>query len=221
MDPRRIIGSRRARVIAAVIAVAAVLFLAPTAWAHASTSGRITDAAGAPKADVALVLGAGLDPDGTPTPFLARRLDRAMELLEQGKAKVLLLSGDNSRTAYDEPTAMRDYLVAHGVPAKVIVLDHAGFDTWDSCVRARKIFGVTRALVVSQYFHLTRAVALCRRTGIDAYGVGDSPPWPTPNFYGYVREIPATLKAMGDVILRRDPRFLGPREDGVDHALRG
>ncbi|WP_246053253.1 SanA/YdcF family protein [Actinocorallia herbida] len=217
MDPRRIIGSRRARVIAVVVVV--LIVLSPTVWAHATAHGRITGVAGAPKAEVALVLGAGLTPAGTPTPFLARRLDRAIELVESGKARVLLLSGDNGQTTYDEPTAMRDYLVAHGVSARVIVLDHAGFDTWDSCVRARRIFGVTRALVVSQYFHLTRAVALCRRAGVDAHGVGDSPPYRMPNLYGYVREVPATLKAMGDVILRRDPRFLGPREDGVDRAL--
>ncbi|MDX6741883.1 vancomycin high temperature exclusion protein [Actinocorallia sp. A-T 12471] len=220
MDPRRIIGSRRARLIAVAVTLVLIV-LAPTAWARAYSYGRISGTSGAPNADVALILGAGLTPQGAPTPFLARRLDIGIALLEQGKTKALLLSGDNGTTEYDEPTAMRDYLIAHGVPERVIVLDHAGFDTWDSCVRARKIFGVTRALVVSQYFHLTRAVALCRRAGIDAHGVGDSPPWPEPNAYGYAREIPAALKAMGDVILRRDPRFLGPREDGVDRALHG
>ncbi|MCD0452350.1 YdcF family protein [Actinocorallia sp. API 0066] len=217
MDPRRILRSRRVWISA--IAVLAVVVLTPTAWARLSALGRISDVEGAPERDVALVLGAGLWSDGSPTPFLAGRLDRAAELYRRGKVKVLLVSGDNGRTAYDEPTAMRAYLVARGVPVGAVVLDHAGFDTWDSCVRARRIFGVTSAVVVSQYFHLPRAVALCRRAGIDAHGVGHSPPHREPNLYGYVREVPATVKAMGDVLLNRDPRFLGPRERGVDDAL--
>jgi vancomycin permeability regulator SanA len=116
---------------------------------------------------------------------------------------------------------MRDYLVKHGVPTQKIVVDDAGFDTWDSCVRAKKIFGVDRATVVTQEFHLPRAVALCRRAGIDAWGIGQdsSSSDELRTDFGYGREVLASLKAMGDVLTGADPRFLGPKEAGVQQAL--
>ncbi|MGW2147887.1 SanA/YdcF family protein [Nonomuraea bangladeshensis] len=123
-----------------------VLALAPMTWAWLSSSGHRVTAEGAgwtapvPPAEAALVLGAGLYA-GRPSPMLARRLDIAAELYHSGKVRALLLSGDNSREEYDEPTAMRDYLRAEGVPDAAMVLDYAGFDTWDSCVRARQVFG--------------------------------------------------------------------------------
>ncbi|WP_232835274.1 SanA/YdcF family protein [Actinocorallia populi] len=195
--------------------------LAPTGWTYGTTRGHVTDLSNARAAETALVLGAGLNPAGGPSPFLAGRLDLAIELYRRGKVRAVLVSGDNSRTGYDEPTTMRDYLREHGVPEDKIVLDYAGFDTWDSCVRARRIFGADSAIVVSQDFHVARAVALCRRAGLDAQGIGDRQPHLGPTVYGYLREVPATLKAMTDVVLDRDPRFLGPREDGLDRALGG
>lgn len=192
---------------------------APTGWAYGTTRGHRTDLSNARTAEVALVLGAGLDPAGGPGPLLAGRLDVAVELYRRSRVRAVLVSGDNSRTEYDEPTTMRDYLLEHGIPEDKIVLDYAGFDTWDSCVRAKKIFGANSAIVVSQDFHVARAVALCRHAGLDAQGIGDRQPHLGPTVYGYVREVPATLKAMGDVILDRDPRFLGPREDSLDRAL--
>ena len=131
---------------------------------------------------------------------------------------MLLVSGDNGTTSHDEPTAMRDYLVQHGVPSDKVVLDYAGFDTWDSCVRAKKIFGVDRALVVTQQFHLARAVFLCRPAGIDADGVADA--HDVGNRVSFaLREIPAAVKAGWDAILHPDPRFLGAPEPGVRLAL--
>ncbi|MBK6887011.1 MAG: YdcF family protein [Tetrasphaera sp.] len=132
---------------------------------------RVADA---PTADVTLVLGAGLTPDDTPSPCLAARLDVAAALrCRRARPNVLLLSGDNRYHDYDEPTAMRTYLVERGVPAERIVLDFAGRDTYDSCSRAKRIFRVDRMLVVSQGYHLPRAVATCQALGIDAQGVGD------------------------------------------------
>jgi vancomycin permeability regulator SanA len=116
---------------------------------------------------------------------------------------------------------MLDYLVGAGVPRDRIVLDYAGFDTWDSCVRAKRIFGVDRAILVTQRFHLPRALTLCRSAGIDAWGVGDDsrPYAPIATFVSYVRELPAGLKAVFDLVVRPDPHFLGPREPGVQIAL--
>lgn len=142
-------------------------------WIAGEASGHTYAVADVPEAPVALVLGAGLTPNGRPTPFLADRLDLAKALFDAGKVQVVLVSGDNRTHAYDEPTAMMDYLIAHGVPADKVVRDFAGRDTYDSGARAKRIFGVTRLTVVTQSYHLPRAVATCRALGLDANGVGD------------------------------------------------
>ncbi|MFE2148075.1 vancomycin high temperature exclusion protein [Streptomyces sp. NPDC059456] len=212
---RTVAGRRRA--VQAVMA-ACVLALLPSAWTHAAAADRLRTTADAPAAEVAVVFGAGLW-NGRPTPYLARRLDAAAELYRTGKAKVVLVTGDNSRTEYDEPDAMRTYLTAHGVPADRIVSDYAGFDTWDSCVRAREIFGVRRAVLISQGFHIRRAVALCGAAGVDAYGVGVDDEHDATWYYGGTREVFAAGKAALDAAFKPEPRFLGPKEQGVSRAL--
>ncbi|MGL5928746.1 MAG: SanA/YdcF family protein [Dermatophilaceae bacterium] len=202
------------------LAVALVIGLGPWAWTRVASAGHVHRPADAPSAPVVLVLGAGLDDAGRPNPYLAARLDVAAQLLENGRARVALVSGDNRFVDYDEPTAMLDGLVERGVPASAIVRDFAGRDTYDSCVRARRIFGVDRVLVVSQAYHLSRAVAICRAVGLDAEGVGD---WSAQRYgaewaQGTVREVPASVKAAFDVLSRRDP-VLGPAEPGVQDAL--
>ncbi|WP_419994742.1 SanA/YdcF family protein [Streptomyces boninensis] len=200
---------RRALRIAVLLCV---LGLLPPAWLFVSAGDRVAaDAADAPEAPVALVFGAGLW-DGEPSPYLAHRLDAAAELYEQGKVRALLVSGDNSTEAYDEPTAMRRYLAERGVPADRVVRDYAGFDTWDSCARARKVFGVHRAILVSQDFHIRRALALCRAAGIASYGIGVPEPHDATWYYGGLREIPGAGKAAIDALFTPSPRFLGPKE---------
>jgi vancomycin permeability regulator SanA len=198
--------------------LACVLGLAPATWMHAVADSRVRTVADAPARDVAVVFGAGLW-EGRPSPYLAHRLDTAAELYRTGKVKVVLVTGDNSRVEYDEPDAMRTYLTERGVPDERIVSDYAGFDTWDSCVRAKKIFGVERALLVSQGFHIRRAVALCRSAGVESYGVGVAEPHDATWYYGGVREMFAAGKASLDAVFRPDPRFLGDREPGVREAL--
>jgi vancomycin permeability regulator SanA len=160
--------------------------------------------------------------DGTPSPFLAGRLELARRLFDAGKVRAILVSGDNMNADYNEPDGMRRWLVDRGVPAGKVVLDYAGFDTYDSCARAKRIFGVDRATVVTQSFHLPRAVSLCRHLGIDANGVGDD----TAKRYGRtwrissMREYGACVKATVDVLSRRDPVHLGRHETGVEDALR-
>jgi vancomycin permeability regulator SanA len=205
-----------------------VLALAPMTWAWLDSSAhRLIAEPGTdwidsvPSMPVALVLGAGIGGD-RPTPMLRTRLDIATRLYQAGKVRALLLSGDNSRVGYDEPTVMRDYLISKGVPTQKIVLDYAGFDTWDSCVRAGKIFGATRLIVVTQAFHLPRAVTLCRTAGLEAFGVGDDSmrDWPAQTIVYAAREIPASAKALlNSVILKSPPQFLGPRETSLDRAL--
>lgn len=197
---------------------ACVLALVPATWMRLEAGDRVGTTAEAPAREVAVVFGAGLW-NGRPTPYLAHRLDAAAELYRAGKVKVVLVTGDNSRVEYDEPDAMRTYLTGRGVPDERIVSDYAGFDSWDSCVRAKKIFGVDRAVLVSQGFHIHRAVTLCRSAGIDAYGVGVDEPRDSVWYYGGVRELAASGKAALDALFRPDPRFLGPREPGVTEAL--
>ncbi|MEV6104934.1 ElyC/SanA/YdcF family protein [Streptomyces sp. NPDC051940] len=216
LGPPATVAGRRRLLRAAVLCC--VLALLPSAWVYASTGARLRSTADAPVAPVALVFGAGLW-NGEPSPYLAHRLDAAVQLYEAGKVRAILVSGDNSTTDYDEPTSMRDYLVGRGVPERRVVRDYAGFDTWDSCTRAARIFGVRRALVVSQRFHVPRALALCRAAGIDAYGVGVDEPHQATWYYGGLREIPGAGKALLDAVFRPDPHFLGPRETGVAEAL--
>lgn len=204
---------RRHRILASAIAVVLLGGLVvggANAWVQIDVSGHTFHTADAPSAPVALVLGAGLRPDGTPSPYLAQRLDDAIALYRAGKIPSILVSGDNGTNDHDEPTAMLDYLVAAGVPAQAVTRDYAGFDTYDSCARAKRVFGVTRALVVTQEFHLPRAVFLCRQVGIDAVGVADAHEEVRTAFL--VREIPASVKAAWDAVWQPDPHFLGPQE---------
>lgn len=191
-------------------------------WVRAGSDGHVYSEATVPAAPVALVLGAQVYADGTPSAYLAARLDLAKRLLDTGKVKAILLSGDHRSWDYDEPGSMQVYLLAHGVPARQIVLDYAGFDTYDSCARAKRIFGVRQAIVVTQSFHVGRAVALCRHLGVEATGVGDESVkhmraiW-TRNL---IRERGATVKAVYDVVSGRDPALLGRQETGIQDALR-
>jgi vancomycin permeability regulator SanA len=170
---------------------------------------------------VALVLGKLVYPDGTPSPLLRARLELAGKLYRAGKVQALLVSGDGgSRPGYDEVAVMRRWLIEHGVPARRIVPDPAGFDTYASCARARSVFGVGRAIVVTNSYHLPRAVALCRHSGIDAFGVGDeagrSDRWSW--WTGAAREQSATVLAVYDVLARPEPRP-GPLSPSLATAL--
>jgi vancomycin permeability regulator SanA len=204
-----------------MILLAPVLAVTPFAWLVLSTRDERDPAALAPARPVALVLGAGVRQDGRPSLLLARRLDIAADLYRSGRVDAVLVSGNNDAIANRETDVMRAYLLAAGVPARKIASDTAGFSTWDSCARAKEIFGVRSATVVTQDFHLPRAVALCRAAGIDTSGVGDASMdvRRVATLYGYAREVPAAFKAVGDAIFRPAPRILGPQEPAVTDAL--
>ncbi|EGX58292.1 integral membrane protein [Streptomyces zinciresistens K42] len=202
-----------------VVMAGCVLALLPSAWLRLASEDRLRTTADVPRTEVAVVFGAGLR-DGEPSPYLARRLDAAAGLYRAGRIDVVLVTGDNSREEYDEPDAMRAYLTRKGVPGARVVSDYAGFDTWDSCVRAKKIFGVDEAVLISQAFHIRRAVALCEAAGVRSYGVGVQDKHDVTWYYGGAREILAAGKAALDASFEPDPRFLGPREQGVAEALR-
>lgn len=199
---------------------------APFGWvqAHASGhlygSGDLRDGNG-PHADVVIVLGAQLAPGGTrPMPFLQYRLDTAAALLASGNATVALVSGDAGGTSGDEPGVMRAYLASVGVDPARVVEDPFGLDTYDSCVRARQVFGVTRALIVTQHYHLARAVTLCRQAGIDVDGVGADCDGCSLRLYtNAVREYFACTKAAWDAWRDRQPAVSSPASTAVVDAL--
>jgi len=167
-----------------------------------------------PALPVAIVFGAGLTRSGEATPVLKDRVQTAADLYFAGKAQKLLMSGDNRFVEYNEPEAMRRYALSLGVPEEAIVLDYAGRRTYDTCYRARAIFGVEEAILVTQAFHLPRALYLCNALGIPSVGV------PAQNItyrrasllYWNIRELPATLTALLDVHLLRPLPVLGNPE---------
>jgi SanA protein len=167
-----------------------------------------------PSKPVAIVFGAGLWRDGTPTTILRDRINTAAELLFSGKVQKILMSGDNSFFDYNEPGAMRDYALNLGVPEKAIVLDYAGRRTYDTCYRARTIFGVQQAILVTQSFHLSRALYTCNALGLKAVGVpSDHRDYlPSSLVYWNLRELPATLTALLDVHVLRPVPILGQPE---------
>lgn len=208
--------------LALSLVLAVVAGFAPFVWVvSGTTEQRYDSATDVPERPVGVVLGAGVREDGEPSRMLARRLELAADLYFSGRVEVLLVTGDNSVEHYNETDTMRDYLEASGVPAEHIAGDYAGFSTWDSCARAKDIFGVDAATVVTQDFHLPRAVRLCRAAGIDAVGVADAAmaERTVGTVYGWLREVPAAVAALGTVVFRPEPTLLGPDETAVDDAL--
>jgi SanA protein len=165
-----------------------------------------------PEVPVALVLGAApIGPEGGPNRYFVYRLDAAAALYKAGKVKYLLVSGDNSRPDYDEPTAMRAGLIERGVPAEAIYRDFAGFRTWDSIVRVEQVFGQTRVIIVSQRFHLSRAIFLARQQGIEAWGFEARDVARAYSIITELRRYPSALRAYFDVWFDTPPRYTGPR----------
>jgi SanA protein len=132
---------------------------------------RLYEPGNAPFESVAIVFGAGLYRNGSPTPVLRDRVATAVELYHDGRVEKLLMSGDNNAFGHNEPAAMQDYAVSLGVPDQDIILDYAGRRTYDTCYRARDIFHIDSAILVTQAFHLPRALYTCNMLGVPAVGV--------------------------------------------------
>jgi vancomycin permeability regulator SanA len=183
-------------------------------WVDAQTRTSIFDYddPGLPRHHVALVFGAGLNIEGEPSSILYDRVATASDLYQIDKVDKLLMTGDNSTVTHNEVEAMRLTAIDLGVPSEDIVLDYAGFSTWDSCYRAREIFSLSEATLVTQEFHLPRAIYTCDRLGVKAVGVkADRETYPTS--YNEFRELPALASTFWNVLTDRKPRFLGPKVD--------
>jgi vancomycin permeability regulator SanA len=174
---------------------------------RSTASGHIYTESEVPATPVALVLGAQVNPDGTPSAFLAARLALAKRLYDAGLIEMIIVSGDHLAPEFDEPAAMRNYLIRAGLPKETVIADAGGFDTYESCLRAKRIFNLSRLIVVTQNYHLIRAVATCRALGIDATGVGDDSvrQHPIAWWRGAIRDQLACVKTIVDLATRPEP----------------
>jgi SanA protein len=169
------------------------------------------DVSEAPHAQAAIVPGALVKPDGTMSTMLADRVQQALALWRAGRVGRILVSGDHDTWDYDEPGTMRTALVDAGVPPRVIFEDHAGFDTWATMVRAHGIFGIDSAVVVTQGFHMPRALYLAEAAGLDATGLtADLHPYGAQGTKSNVREVLSRVKAVADVAIDT-PALAGPK----------
>jgi len=176
--------------------------------------GKVYTASEVPARRAAIVFGAGLWRDGTATPVLYDRVATAADLYFSGKVEKLLMSGDNRFVDYNEPWVMRGVALELGVPEQAIVLDYAGRRTYDSCYRAQAIFGLEEAILVTQRFHLPRALYTCNQLGLDSVGVeADLRAYRRSSMlYWSMRELLATAAALWDLHVSHPVPVLGDRE---------
>lgn len=159
--------------------------------------------------DCVLVLGCLVKPDGTPSDMLKDRLTRGISLYNAGASPVLLMSGDNSREEYNEVGVMKQYAIDAGVPASDIFMDHAGFSTYESIYRAKEIFGADKIIIVTQKYHLYRALYVAKRLGVEAYGVASDYHIYRGQRMRDMREILARCKDFFTTVIKPKPTFLG------------
>lgn len=167
------------------------------------------EAAGLSDVDCIIVLGASVKNGDTPSPMLRDRLDKGIELYQSGCAPKLLMSGDHGSEYYNEVGVMKKYAMEEGVASEDVFLDHAGFSTYESMYRAKKIFGAKRVIIVTQEYHLTRAVYNARKLGLDAYGVAAKNVKYGGQFPRNVREYLAIGKDFCMTFLKPEPTLLG------------
>lgn len=201
-------GSHYARFFLVALSLLALFLGVPLAVELSSSGAVYLSADEVPPADTAILPGASVY-KGKPSPVLAARADEAIELWTKAKVKNILVTGDGTERFYDEVTPVRDYLEAGGVPAGSIMIDREGLDTFKSMYRARSVFGVTAGTIVTQDFHMPRALFLARGVGMRA--VGAIAPGGESAVFEYAREIPADWKALFDIAALRWRELIGAR----------
>jgi SanA protein len=207
-------GKKMFRLIIGGIISLNILWIIPRLITALYANHRIFGEADAPSQQVAIIFGAGLWRDGSPTPILKDRIRVGANLYFSGKVKKLLMSGDNQFVTYNEPEAMRQYALELGVSDEAIVLDFAGRRTYDSCYRAKHIFGVENAILVTQKFHMSRAIYTCNHLGLESVGVASDLRHydRISELIWNIREIPATFIALIDLYIIHPLPVLGNPE---------
>ncbi len=197
-------------ILAGIICSAAVLCV--NAYVKNSTEGAIItpeEAAAIEDADCILVLGCFVRDDGTPSHMLEDRIKRGVELYTLGACDKIIMSGDHGQTEYDEVGTMKSEAVKAGVPSENVFEDHAGFSTYESLYRAKAVFEADKVIIVTQEYHLYRALHIAKKLGIEAYGVGADYRTYSGQTMRDVREILARVKDFGKAIIKPEPTYLG------------
>lgn len=197
-----------------VLAVLAGVLVAGTnLYVGATTQASIfsLEDAGDLRADCILILGCGLRRDGFPSQMLRDRLDVGIAAYEMGLADRILMSGDHGQEDYDEVNAMKDYAISKGVPSEDIFMDHAGFSTYESMYRAKAIFGCEKVIIVTQNYHMYRAVYNAKAMGMEAWGISSNIRHfaPTQWVKFRLREVVARTKDFAFCILKPEPTYMG------------
>ena len=169
----------------------------------------VNEAATLEDADCIIVLGCYVDDDGTLSTMLHDRLQRGLELYDAGAAPKIIMSGDHGRTDYDEVNAMKQFAVNNGVPSEDVFMDHAGFSTYETIYRARDIFQAEKVIIVTQEYHLYRAVYIAEELGLEAYGVSSDYREYAGQTSRDIREVLARCKDFAMCIFEPDPTYLG------------
>ena len=201
-----------AMIAAAMLVVGAAFVFGINGWVVHQGGKHILapmDATKLENIDCILVLGCGVRDDGTPSHMLEDRLRRGVELYKAGVAPKLLMSGDHGRVNYDEVNTMKQYAIDAGVPSEDIFMDHAGFSTYESMRRAKDVFCVEKVLIVTQQYHLYRAIYAARALGLEAYGVACDYRTYSGQFYRDIREILARDKDFFTAIFKPQPTYGG------------
>ena len=185
--------------------IGAVAVLGINLWVTCSVSDRVLteqQAAQLQDVDCVVVLGCQVRSDGTPSHMLEDRLKQGVALYQLGAAPKLLMSGDHGTTTYDEVNAMKRYAVEAGVPSQDVFMDHAGFSTYETIYRAKEIFQADKIIIVTQKYHLFRALYIAEALGVEAYGVAADYRQYSGQFVRDVREVLARVKDFGMAILQ-------------------
>ena len=208
MRKRRLVISFLSLVIIGIV----IIFICDFAIKNASKGKLYDNTAAIPFNKVAILLGTGkFLANGVENPYYSYRIDAASELIRSGKAKYLIISGDNSRKDYNEPQQMKEDLILSGVDSTVIYLDYAGFRTFDSMIRLKEVFGQNSVTVISQPFHNERAIYIASKEGISAIGFNAKNVSKTYGFKVQLREKLARVKVFIDYFFGKKPKFLGEK----------
>jgi SanA protein len=195
--------------IASALALACLLII--NAYVKSSVKGKMitADEGVELEADCILVLGAGVWDDGRPSHMLEDRLLQGIELYKNGVSNRLLMSGDHGRKEYDEVNVMKQFAIDRNVASEHIFMDHAGFSTYESLYRAKDIFEASKIIIVTQEYHLYRALYIAEKLGLKAYGVASEPRQYVGQEYRELREVLARVKDFFAVVFKPEPRYLG------------
>jgi vancomycin permeability regulator SanA len=208
---KRFFTKRIAWIIGAVFLIPATVLLLVNGCVKTSTKDRILSPADAGKfrTDCILILGAGVRPGGIPSPMLQDRLLQGIELYQAGISDRLLMSGDHGQKSYDEVNVMKQFAVGRGIPSQDIFMDHAGFSTYESLYRSKAIFQAERIMIVTQRYHLYRALYIAKALGLEAWGVPSDPREYSGQTYREFREIMGRFKDFFMMIFQPSPTYLG------------